>query len=459
MKFINKSKNTVYLGDIQRSIPYQENQTYEIDVDHALKSKNFQSLVANGLFELIETGNSRIEKNLIKLQDMAKLKLKTNEIQEKEPEPVPNQLEVCIKGHFLEGGGYAKVNRNLVLGLLGLGLNIKVDIMGDPSKSLPDPIIGKIKSLQQRPSREAIRIDSVIPTFGQQSSSKHNILYTTIESYTVPQQFLDLLHNYHDIWVTSDFCKEVLLKSGVKRDIFVLPDSLDTQSYTDTGEKFNFNPSLKNFVFLSVFGWSYRKGYDVLLKAYLEEFGEDEDVTLLIVSKYNRTANSGQYIKKEINQFIQRYKPKNTPHIARVTQDIPEGNFPSLYRACDAYVLPTRGEGFSLTHAEASLCGLPVIGTDACGQSMFLKNDNSYLLPVDRIIKVPPGKMDVHYWDDQEFPDLTSEETNTCLRSLMRDIYENHEEAKEKNKKLRTFIKSNYSIENVARMAKERLEK
>ena len=35
------------------------------------------------------------------------------------------------------------------------------------------------------------------------------------------------------------------------------------------GDKYDFGSNLNSFIFVSVFGWSYRKGYDVLLKSYL----------------------------------------------------------------------------------------------------------------------------------------------------------------------------------------------
>ena len=44
------------------------------------------------------------------------------------------------------------------------------------------------------------------------------------------------------------------------------------------------NLSSKEFVFLSVFKWEYRKGWDVLLKAYLKEFSEADRVALYLLT-------------------------------------------------------------------------------------------------------------------------------------------------------------------------------
>ncbi len=464
MKFINELNNTVYLEDIDRYIYYKDDALQEIDVDFILKSKHFQQLVVAGDFRIVEIGDSRIEKNLKRLQtSMAKLKLKdfekeiTEEITEKEP--LSEEVEVSIKGHFLEGGGYAKVNRNLAFGLKKQGVNVKIDVVGKRFAALNEPEAKKLQKFCKPPSKNAIRLDSMVPSFSYGRMGKKAILYTTIESYTVTDQFLKVMSQYNEIWVTSDFCKQVLMKYRLKKPIFVLPDSINISAYTEDGEKYKFRPELKPFVFLSVFGWSYRKGFDVLLKSYLEEFSGDDPVTLLIFSKFQGQYDRSEFIKDIINDFIRDCKCKNAPHIVRCAKFVPESQMPSLYRACNAFVLFSRGEGFGLPYAEASLCGLPVIGTDCSGQSMFLKKDNSSLIDIDELAPVKEGAMHVHYWDGQLFPMLKSEQVILDARKAIRDVYENYDKAVKKNKKLKKFIKSNYSIEKVSYAAKGRLDK
>src|SRR5437660_673599 len=59
-----------------------------------------------------------------------------------------------------------------------------------------------------------------------------------------------------------------------------IPGGIDTDVYHPDVEPLTLGG--RGFRFLSVFDWSLRKGWDVLLRAYLEEFDADEDVTLLI---------------------------------------------------------------------------------------------------------------------------------------------------------------------------------
>ena len=92
-----------------------------------------------------------------------------------------------------------------------------------------------------------------------------------------------------EIWVPSSFLVEVFASGGVPREkLVVVPIPIDTQFYSplpflpsSSSSSSSTTPSqlrplsLPNrggFNFLSVFKWEQRKGWDVLLDAYLAEF-------------------------------------------------------------------------------------------------------------------------------------------------------------------------------------------
>jgi|TARA_Y100000310_G_scaffold118187_1_gene116990 glycosyltransferase involved in cell wall biosynthesis len=450
VKFLNLTKNTVYLEDIDLYIPFTES-VQEIDTELVKKSKAFQLFVKIGSLDIIEANESRIEQNLKRLQNQVPQK----EEKEESNMPESDQLQVKIKGHFEEAGGYAKVNRNLALGLDRLGVDVCIETSGSQSE-LNELELRQLAKYKKKPNRNAIHIDSVVPSFGGLSTGKYNILYTTIESYSAPKQFLEALYNYNEIWVVSEFCKEILERYGIKQKIYVVPDGINTDLYVNKGDKYEFRPSLNKFVFVSVFSWSYRKGYDVLLKSYLQEFTAEDNVSLLIVSRFQNSPSRNKVIKQEIDKYVKQCE--NPPHIARCSQIIPEFMMPNLYRACNAFVLLSRGEGFCLPYCESSLCGLPVIATNCSGQTMYLNDKNSYLVEPDVIRPMPEGLMHVHYWDNQEFPSLTSDEVIRQSGCAMRKVYENYSAAKQKNNKLKKFIAEHYNILTVAQIAKDRLD-
>ena len=77
----------------------------------------------------------------------------------------------------------------------------------------------------------------------------------------------------------------------------------------------------------------------------MQEFSGDDDVTLLISSRFNNDSNQDKVIGNEVKKFIKQYGDNNPAHIARCTKVVPEFMMPSLYRSCDAFVLFSRGEG------------------------------------------------------------------------------------------------------------------
>jgi len=465
MEFINLTGNTVFLTDINLSVSYfEDHRPQYISTDNIKKSNNFQQMVVCGKFNICTTTNSRVEKNLLKKQKDMNIKLNniTSNASLIKKNDSSDDVTIKIRGHFYDAGGYAKVNRNLAFGLNTLGCNLKIDPIKSLKNDLKDCELRKLSNIglsNKGSSKKTIAIDSIIPSFSEASFCGYNILYTTIEAQTIPDQFVDACSLYNEIWVTSDFCKNILEKHNVKKPIFVIPDTVDIEKYTPNGDKYIFNPKLKDFVFLSVFGWSYRKGYDVLLKSYLQNFSGDDNVTLLIVSRYQYGIGKQDIIKSEIQKYINRYGGSNPAHIARCGRVIPEEDMPSLYRSANAFCLYSRAEGFCIPYIEASLCGIPVIGTNVSGQTMFLNKDNSFLLDVDDYERVEPGTMNVHYWDSQIFPKLKSEDCIKNAGKLMREVYENYPYAAEKNRILSEFVKDRYSIESVSKMAKDRLDK
>jgi glycosyltransferase involved in cell wall biosynthesis len=271
-----------------------------------------------------------------------------------------------------------------------------------------------------------------------------------------------------EIWVATEYGKKILQKSNVHPPIHVMPLGVDTSRYKPANGKMDFGPSMNGFKFVSVFRWSYRKGFDILLRAYMEEFSGEEDVSLLLVSRaVDRPEENGEEkivedfngIKNSIDK-----KPDDLPHVALYTKVIHERDMPKLYSSMDAFVLISRGEGFGLPYLEAGACGLPVIGSNCSGQTDFLKDDNSFLVePIGYIEASSGGNLHrmaklCHFYEGQTFPHF-DEETIEQTKKQMRYVFENQKEAKEKAEKLRRHINSNYTwdmaVDRVYRRLKE----
>ena len=53
---------------------------------------------------------------------------------------------------------------------------------------------------------------------------------------------------------------------------------------------------------------------------------------------------------------------------------------PGLYKACDCFVIPTRGEGWGMPITEAMSMGLPVIVTNWSGTTAFVDESVGYMI-------------------------------------------------------------------------------
>jgi len=134
----------------------------------------------------------------------------------------------------------------------------------------------------------------------------------------------------------------------------------------------------KSFKFLFVGGTIHRKGPDLLLKAYLENFTAADDVCLVIKDFGGQSVYAGQTFESQIRAA--QAQP-NAPEILYLNEELAPETLPGLYAACDCLVHPYRGEGFGLPVLEAMACGLPVVVTGGGSTDDFATDEVAYRIP------------------------------------------------------------------------------
>jgi glycosyltransferase involved in cell wall biosynthesis len=128
------------------------------------------------------------------------------------------------------------------------------------------------------------------------------------------------------------------------------------------------------FSLLFIGSFSYRKGVDLLLRAFAEEFEESEaKLTLHLPGEMASRAN----------EFIQRTVEEvgRPVDIAVSTKQLTEAWLARIYNRHDAFVTLTRGEGWGLPIVEAMLCELPVIAPFSTGMRDYLTEEVAALVP------------------------------------------------------------------------------
>ncbi|KAK2971293.1 hypothetical protein RJ640_001319 [Escallonia rubra] len=286
---------------------------------------------------------------------------------------------------------------------------------------------------------------------------KYVVGRTMFETDRVNPEHVRRCNQMDSVWVPTDFHVSTFVQSGVdpsKVVKIVQPVDLeffDPPKYkpldiaslgtlvlgsTDTNMS-----QKKQFVFLSVFKWEYRKGWDVLLQSYLKEFSGVDGVALcLLTNPYHSDRNFGNKIVEFVEDSDLERPVSGWAPIYVIDTHIPQMDLPRLYKAASAFVLPSRGEGWGRPLVEAMSMSLPVIATNWSGPTEYLRGENSYPLPVDRMTEVMEGPFKGHLW---------AEPSIDKLRILMRHVMSNPEEAKAKGVQAREDMMNRFSPEAV----------
>jgi glycosyltransferase involved in cell wall biosynthesis len=248
------------------------------------------------------------------------------------------------------------------------------------------------------------------------------------ETDTIPEGWLSYCEAMDEVWVPTTFSSKAFANAGVSANrLHVLPSGVNATQFRPGLAPLP-NPHRRGFNFLSVFEWTHRKGPDVLLRAYLAEFEPDEDVAL-ILKTYARPDVSASLLPR-ISYFIERevgMRIENAPQIIVYDPSfLPTSEIPRLYASADAFVLPSRGEGYGRPYMEALCCECPVIATRWSGQMDFLDDGNAEL--IDCELAQVPWSTDVELFAGHRW----AEPSIDHLRQIMRQVFTHREQAKQK---------------------------
>lgn len=253
-----------------------------------------------------------------------------------------------------------------------------------------------------------------------------------------------------EIWVYSSYNKESYIRSGIPENkIHVIPLGVDENVFHPDVKALSLEPS--SFRFLFVGGTIGRKGIDILLKAYLNEFTADENVCLFIKDTGTQSFYKGITLEKTI---LEAMSDSKNPRIVYMNNDFSEIELAGLYKACDCLVHPYRGEGFGLPIAEAMACGIPVIVPDKGPCRDFCNNETAFFV---QSTEVTLSEKKVGNLDTVDYPWWLSIEPND-LQQIMRFAYENRTLVKEKGQKTSQHILSSFIWERSAQRVSDRIQ-
>jgi glycosyltransferase involved in cell wall biosynthesis len=247
------------------------------------------------------------------------------------------------------------------------------------------------------------------------------IAYIAWETSRIPRPYKKKMRKLERIWVPSHWQKNIFIRNGLDAHrIDVVPEGFDPRLFYPP----EYNRSTKRpFRFLFVGKWEVRKGIRQLLQAFAREFDPAEPVELLL------SANNPFRPELDTDEVLHDTLLKLGAADRRI-HNLPTMNrteLAQLYREVDAFVLPTRSEGWGLPLLEAMASGLPCIVTEYSGLTEYTSHDSVYylrhgpcLVPAWDPVFFKPS----WYWGRWARPNVKH------LRQLMRTVYENPEAAR-----------------------------
>lgn len=168
----------------------------------------------------------------------------------------------------------------------------------------------------------------------------YNIGYSCHESSDMPSHFKGGLVQMDEIWASSTFTANIFKNHISNKTIKVCP----------LGVSSSYQPIKRNmgepFTFLHVGEPFTRKNGNLTAEAFVEAFGEREDVQLIF-----KTYDGGYNIMPQ---------QKN---IKFINGAIPRNEYIDLINKSHCLVFPSIGEGFGLIGLEALATGMPIIST------------------------------------------------------------------------------------------------
>ena len=381
---------------------------------------------------------------------------------------------------FLSGGGYCSEALSFILGLATCGTvpYLSIQPHGDMAnevfwEGLP---LSTKRFLIEKVYKQGLVLNNTVvichsepgawypplyETFPCPPSGYGDAMYvigrTMFETDRLSSEHVKRCNKMDEIWVPSAFNVETFAKSGVDPSKLVrIGQSVDVLFFNpkkvrkalvlpSIGHVFGpkMSSSKNAYVFLSIFKWESRKGWDLLIQAYMEEFSAKDNVLLFIqTNAYHSEKTYDDEIRGYVKKMGLAEPLHGWPSIYVSDEHVPQLALPSLYKAANAFVLPSRGEGWGRPHVEAMAMSLPIIATNWSGMTEYMNEENSYPLHVENLVEIEEGPFKGHFW---AHPSVKH------LRYLMRHVYTHPLEAKAKGLLARKTMVDRFSPEVLTR--------
>jgi glycosyltransferase involved in cell wall biosynthesis len=257
------------------------------------------------------------------------------------------------------------------------------------------------------------------------------ICCSLFETNLLPDLWVKALNNFDLIIVNSSWLIDVYHKSGVNVPIYNLNIPLPV---SDLVRK-DLHKSSEKFVFGMTAGPWGRKNHIKLIEAFNKTFKDNNNVSLKIhIRKFHEllSINSqDSYVWRHVINYCKDIKNlvSNLPNVEIIGDVLLRNDYLEFISSCDCLVLPSSGEGFSISPRESLALGVPVIISKNTSHLDLAKNPGVLFIPSGKEI---PAIAD---FDDFKFGmqyDINEEDISACLKEMYNN-YDFYSQEAQKN--------------------------
>jgi len=276
-----------------------------------------------------------------------------------------------------------------------------------------------------------IYIHYVPPMHFTPVKGKVNVLFTMWESHHMPEDMMEYIMPADFVIVPSENSRRAIKWGGYPKTIYTCRLGIDVESFPFIERE----RTPEKFQFLWVGAPGFRKGYDLMLKAWLQTFVEKgiNNVELIIKS----TVRSGNEYERDLPKFQAKID------VRKLSRE----ELCKLYHKSHVFLFPSRGEGQGLPPLEAMSTGLPVLGPAWSGMKDYMDKRHSYPIKYNLV--------DMDYGCVTRMADIDIEDAGM----IMMKVYKNYPQALSKGRKASKFVREHFSLDSMGERALEIIDK
>ena len=282
------------------------------------------------------------------------------------------------------------------------------------------------------------------------------IAYNVWESTLQPEQFFKKLLEFDQLWVPTTWQRDCSIGQGFPAArVKIIPEGIDGNKFCPGESDIDLTQLRKEEFNFVLFGrWDNRKSTTEIIRAFLNEFKVEEPVNLYlhIDNPWGERIDGFKTTQERMVHY--GFDPKHKRLI--LLHGLENADKDDLYinylRNANCFVSCAKAEGWNIPLIQGISVGTPTISSNY-GAQLDFAGEASHLVNIKKYVK--PYKV---FMQDDNTPGLVAQPDYEHLQFVMRDIYNNYNQYKQKALEDSIIIREKFSWEKAADKAMVALE-